>query len=81
MAPKRKKTRKKTRIQLKSYDFCKDGKFPTYKDLDVLEQFLTERGKMVPRSRTGVSAKCQRHITQAIKRARELALLPFIVRA
>jgi len=49
-----------------------------YKDIDVLERFITERGKILPRRITGVSAKHQRYLTTAIKRARMMALLPFV---
>ncbi|MBC7825758.1 MAG: 30S ribosomal protein S18 [Candidatus Parcubacteria bacterium] len=49
-----------------------------YKDVDLLRKFITERGKILPRRITGLTAKQQRHITVAIKRARIMALLPFI---
>ena len=49
-----------------------------YKDINTLLQFVTERGKIIPRRITGVSAYHQRHLTQAIKRARHMALLPFV---
>jgi small subunit ribosomal protein S18 len=48
-----------------------------YKDAKMLRTFLTERGKIIPRRITGNSAKHQRELTLAIKRARHLALLPF----
>jgi small subunit ribosomal protein S18 len=51
-----------------------------YKDVDLLRKFITERGKILPRRITGLTAKQQRQITKAIKRARILALLPFINR-
>jgi small subunit ribosomal protein S18 len=51
-----------------------------YKDVDLLRKFITERGKILPRRITGLTAKQQRDLTQAIKRARILALLPFINR-
>ena len=50
-----------------------------YKDDRLLRRYLTERGKIIPRRVTGVCAKHQRQLTQAIKRGRILALLPFIV--
>jgi len=50
-----------------------------YKDDRMLRRYLTERGKIIPRRVTGVCAKHQRQLTQAIKRGRILALLPFIV--
>ncbi len=49
-----------------------------YKDVDLLRKFITERGKILPRRITGLTAKQQRDLTVAIKRARLLALLPFI---
>lgn len=49
-----------------------------YKDVDLLRKYITERGKILPRRITGLTAKQQRDLTQAIKRARLLALLPFI---
>ncbi len=49
-----------------------------YKDVDLLRKFVTERGKILPRRITGLTSKQQRDLTTAIKRARLLALLPFI---
>lgn len=49
-----------------------------YKDLDTLRQFISERGKILPRRITGVSAYHQRQLAQAIKKARHMALLPFV---
>lgn len=49
-----------------------------YKEVTVLRQFTDERGKIVPRRRSGATAKEQRMIAIAIKRAREIALLPFV---
>ncbi|HXH61502.1 MAG TPA: 30S ribosomal protein S18 [Fimbriimonadaceae bacterium] len=49
-----------------------------YKDIATLKRFLTERGKILPRRQTGNTAKQQRMISRAIKRAREMALLPFV---
>lgn len=49
-----------------------------YKDVATLKRFLTERGKILPRRQTGNTAKQQRMISSAIKRAREMALLPFV---
>ena len=51
-----------------------------YKDVKLLGRFLSERGKIVPSRITAVSAKKQRELAQAIKRARFLGLLPYIVR-
>jgi len=49
-----------------------------YKDDRLLRKFITERGKIIPRRVTGVSAKTQRRIARAIKRARYMAILPFV---
>lgn len=49
-----------------------------YKDIDLLKLFITEQGKILPRRATGVSVQQQRQISKAIKRARILALLPFV---
>ena len=48
-----------------------------YKDVDLLKRFVSDRGKILPRRVTGTSAKYQRELTVAIKRARHMALLPF----
>ena len=50
-----------------------------YKDVKLLLRFVSERGKIVPSRITAVSAKKQRELAQAIKRARQIGLLPFIV--
>lgn len=49
-----------------------------YKDVDTLTQFITEKGKVLPRRITGVSARHQKKLCAAIKRARHMALLPFV---
>ena len=49
-----------------------------YKNTELLERFISERGKILPRRVTGTSAKNQRKVTTAIKRARIMALLPFV---
>ncbi|MGX7200228.1 30S ribosomal protein S18 [Enterococcus nangangensis] len=49
-----------------------------YKDIELLKRFISERGKILPRRVTGTSAKNQRKITVAVKRARIMALLPFV---
>lgn len=49
-----------------------------YKDYRLLREYTTERGKIVPRRISGTSAKHQRMLTRAIKRAREIALLPYV---
>ena len=49
-----------------------------YKDIDLLNLFLTEQGKILPRSATGVTVQQQRKLAKAIKQARILSLLPFV---
>jgi small subunit ribosomal protein S18 len=49
-----------------------------YKDVETLSKFITERGKILPRRITGVSAYYQRRLAKAIKLARHVALLPFV---
>ena len=49
-----------------------------YKDVDLLKKFITARGKILPRRLTGLTAKQQRDLTNAVKRARIVALLPFV---
>ncbi len=51
-----------------------------YKDVETLKKFINPHGKIMPRRRTGLSAAGQRSLAQAIKRARFMALLPYIVR-
>lgn len=48
-----------------------------YKDVAMLKHYVTERGKIIPRRITGATAKHQRMLTRAIKRARQIALLPY----
>jgi small subunit ribosomal protein S18 len=49
-----------------------------YKDISRLRYFLTERGKIIPSRISGTDAKSQRHLVRQIKRARQIALLPFV---
>ena len=49
-----------------------------YKDVELLKKFITDRGKILPRRLTGLTAKQQRDLTIAVKRARIIALLPFV---
>jgi small subunit ribosomal protein S18 len=67
-------------IRKKKYcRFKKAGiKYIDYKDPEFLKRFLNEQGKILPRRLTGTSLKYQRKVSQAIKRARHLALLPFV---
>jgi len=59
--------------------FCADTSLViNYKDVKSLRYFITERGKIIPRRISGTCAKHQRALTHAIKRARTIALLPFV---
>lgn len=49
-----------------------------YKSIDILRRYVSDRGKIRPRRQTGVCAKHQRNLSAAIKRARHIALLPFV---
>jgi small subunit ribosomal protein S18 len=53
-------------------------KYVDYKDPEFLKKFLNEQGKILPRRITGTSLKFQRKVAQAVKRARSLALLPYV---
>jgi len=53
-------------------------KYIDYKDADFLLQFVNEQGKVLPRRLTGNSLKYQRKVAQAVKRARHLALMPYV---
>ncbi len=55
-------------------------KFVDYKDLDILKKFLNPNGRILSRKKTGTSTKNQRLVSQAIKRARFMGLIPFIAR-
>src|SRR5262245_17243049 len=60
--------------------FCADPKIVIdYKEVPMLTPYVTDRGKLVPRRISGNCAKHQRAITQAVKRARNIALMPFTV--
>ena len=65
---------------VKKVDFIAANKIEVvdYKDTELLKRFISERGKILPRRVTGTSAKNQRKVVNAIKRARVMALLPFV---
>ena len=72
--------RHKTFFKRKVCKFCIKKAVIDYKDSAGLKRFTTERGKIMPRRITGTCAKHQRDLAQAIKRARTLALLPYVTR-
>ena len=69
-------------MRLKKSKYCrfkKSGiKFIDYKDPEFLMKFVNEQGKLLPRRLTGTSAKYQKKVSQAVKRARHLAILPYL---
>jgi small subunit ribosomal protein S18 len=69
-------------VEIKKKKYCrfkKNGiKYVDYKDPEFLKKFLNEQGRILPRRITGTSLKYQRKVGQAVKRARLIALLPFV---
>lgn len=69
-------------VEVKKKKYCrfkKSGiKYVDYKDPEFLKKFLNEQGKILPRRITGTSLKYQRKVGKAIKRARQIALLPYV---
>ena len=82
------KTEKTEKVVTKKYHkpskkkvcaFCVAGeKTIDYKDVAKLRRYITEKGKILPRRQTGTCARHQRELTVAIKRAREMALIPYV---
>lgn len=70
----------KMKNQTKKVKRVIDG-YIDYKDQKQLQRFLTDQGKIIPRRITGLTAKQHRELVQAIKRARHLAILPFVSEA
>ncbi|HKC15040.1 MAG TPA: 30S ribosomal protein S18 [Patescibacteria group bacterium] len=80
--PKGKKPRRKfQKTTLRKCYFCEGKIEPSVSNTADLLKFLTERGKIIPRSRSGLCAKHQRALARNVKHARQLALLSFIVRS
>ncbi|NCX95447.1 MAG: 30S ribosomal protein S18 [Chitinophagia bacterium] len=71
-----------TRIQNREKKYCRFKKmgikYVDYKDAEFLKKFLNEQGKMLPRRISGNSLKFQRKVAHAIKKARQMALLPYV---
>ncbi len=69
-------------VEVRKKKYCrfkKAGiKYVDYKDPEFLKKFLNEQGKILPRRITGTSLKFQRKVAQAVKRARSIALLPYV---
>ena len=74
--------RRNDRFVLEGKKYCrfkKAGiKYIDYKDPEFLKKFLNEQGKLLPRRITGNSMKFQRKVAQAVKKARQMAILPFV---
>ena len=71
---------KKQRVGFKKVCYFTKNKitYIDYKDVELLKKFISPNGKITPRRVTGTSAKYQRQLATAIKRARQMALLPYI---
>ncbi len=71
-----------TRVQSRPKKYCRFKKmgikYIDYKDPEFLKRFLNEQGKMLPRRITGNSLKYQRKVGEAIKKARQMAILPYV---
>ncbi|OGG00034.1 30S ribosomal protein S18 [Candidatus Gottesmanbacteria bacterium RIFCSPHIGHO2_02_FULL_39_14] len=67
-------------IRIKNCPYCKLKSEPDYKDTENLKHYLSERGKILPRSLTGICQKHQLRLSRSIKQARFMAFLPFIVK-
>lgn len=59
--------------------YCPPGRCFDYKDVEKLRRYIGETGKIKPRRQSGACARCQRELAREIKRARHLALLPFVL--
>jgi len=67
------------RGRYRTQHYCPDGKCFDWKDVDTLKKYINETGKIKPRRQTGNCSRCQRQLSREIKRARHMALLPFII--
>jgi small subunit ribosomal protein S18 len=73
------RSKKSAGVRSGSCRFCREKPNGVdYKDIATLQKMLSAQGRMLPRKRTGLCAKCQRGVAAAVKRARFLALLPFV---
>ena len=71
-----------TRVEKRQKKYCRFKKmgirYIDYKDAEFLKKFLNEQGRMLPRRISGNSLKFQRKVAQAIKKARQMAILPYV---
>ncbi|MCJ7805696.1 30S ribosomal protein S18 [Patescibacteria group bacterium] len=77
MDKKRKSSKPRVKPVATNCPFCKAGSNPNYKDVDTIEKFITDRAKIIGKSRSGLCAKHQRQLSRAVKQARHIGLLPF----
>lgn len=81
MAKKKMRQIRRPKMAAPAKDYFVENKVtPHYSNVMVLQRFLTDRGKILPRSRSGLTAATQRKLEKAVKYARHLALLPFVNR-
>lgn len=78
MAQKKKRFKKVEEKVLRNCPFCKTKTSPSYKEYEALAKYMSDRAKVLGKDKTGICSKHQRKIAQEIKRARHLALLPYI---
>lgn len=70
----------RNRMRRKYCQFCKDKtEYIDYKDTQLLRKYITDRGKIKPRRVTGACTQHQHDVAMAVKRAREMALVPYVV--
>ncbi len=74
------KKNKNTTANLAKCYFCQTKTEPDYKAVDTLAKYLSERGRIIAKSKTNTCSKHQRRLTKAIKRSRYIGLLPFIAK-
>ena len=72
--------RDKTQEKNKICFFCQKKLEPSYTEVDILKKFVSDRGKILGRDRNGLCRKHQKRFARAVKRARHLALMPFVVK-
>lgn len=74
------KEARERRLKERQYFTTTRVKYVDYKDVDILEQFVDSHARILPKHKTRTSARNQRLISQAIKRARFMALMPFVAK-
>ncbi|MCL4338197.1 30S ribosomal protein S18 [Patescibacteria group bacterium] len=76
----RRRTTRRRIIKRKNCFYCKQKIEPDYKDLETLKHGVSDRGKIIGRMLSGICQKHQKALSSAIKRARYIAILPYVVR-